>query len=345
MKKIIIVLTLLGLLVLGVSAQTIDFSTYQGAFQDFADAVAGSLPFNASIGLDWAPSYLGQLPHFGVGLVAGASGIPYEAVAPVLDALSITLPSEMDFTKEYGVPFPAAALNARLGGIGLPFDVGVKAGFIPDKVKAMLPFGVDFLMLGGDLRVPLVKDRGLIPGISVGGGYTYLRGGVTMPDAMAGQSVDISQVMDPMAAPDTYVLSFTDPDVNFNWQAHVIEAKAQISKNLFIITPYAGIGAAYGISKAGGGLQSSVDYTRPGYTGAIQQQHIDEIKAAFASAGYEAPEISAGGFLLNSAVQGWSVRAYGGLSLNLLLVRLDLTGGYNLLNQAYSLSANARIQL
>ena len=39
------------------------------------------------------------------------------------------------------------------------------------------------------------------------------------------------------------------------------------------------------------------------------------------------------------------MRAYGGLSLNLFLLKLDLTGGYNFLSESYSLAANARIQL
>ena len=94
-------------------------------------------------------------------------------------------------------------------------------------------------MLGGDVRYAVLKGKGLLPALSVGVGYTYLRGGVTMEDAIAGQGVDITQVMDSGAPADTYVLSFTNPDVNFNWQAHVIEAKVQVSKNLFIITPYA----------------------------------------------------------------------------------------------------------
>ena len=77
----------------------------------------------------------------------------------------------------------------------------------------------------------------------------------------------------------------------------------------------------------------------------ITQADIEAIKAAFAAAGYDAPEISADGFLVSSGVEGWSVRAFGGLSFNLLVLKLDLTGGYNFLSDSLSLAANARIQL
>ena len=77
----------------------------------------------------------------------------------------------------------------------LPFNVGFKAGFIPENAKVLLPFPVDYLMLGGDVRYAVLKGKGLLPALSVGAGYTYLRGGVTMPEAIAGgETVDLEPV-------------------------------------------------------------------------------------------------------------------------------------------------------
>ena len=66
--------------------------------------MAEALPFNATIGLDWSSAYLGQFPHFGVGVTAGASTLPYEAVEQTFQALSITLPSELDQFRSFGAP-------------------------------------------------------------------------------------------------------------------------------------------------------------------------------------------------------------------------------------------------
>ncbi len=342
MRRSILVVVLLALVALSLSAQSWSFDVYKDSFQAFSDAVAEALPFNATIGLDWSSAYVGQLPHFGIGLTAGASSLPYEAVKTTFSDLDIALPSELEQLKDYGVPFPAAALNARLGGFFLPFDIGFKAGFIPPEALSFLPYPMDYLMLGGDVRVPLLKGKGLLPALSVGAGYTYLRGSVAVPDAIAGGSVNMTDFMNNMGYSGSWNIGVTDPDVAFAWQTHVIEAKAQVSKSLFIITPYLGIGAAYGISQAGGGL-TGAEVTRNGSP--ISAQDIADIQAAFADAGYEAPEISAEGFLLSSGVRGWAVRAFGGLSFNLLILKLDLTGGYNFTSDSYSLAANARIQI
>jgi hypothetical protein len=349
MRKILLLAALLSLLTLSVSAQEIDIADYQAAFQAFADDVAESLPFNASIGLGWSSAYIGQFPHFGIGLTAGATTLPYEAVQAVFDALTLTLPDELESLESIGLPFPAVALDARLGGIGLPFDLGFKVGFLPDKAKLLLPFPLDYLMIGGDVRLPLLKGKGLLPAISVGVGYTYLRGGITMEDVFGGdKDVDISAVMGD--ADNTDYLRFTSPDVGFNWQAQVVEARVQVSKSLIIITPYLGAGLSYGFSKAGGGLATAVQYSNDGGPSGtfhdITPAEIAAIEDAFAGAsGYEVPDLTASGFLFDSAANGLAVRAYGGLSLNILLLKLDLSGGYNFTSGSYSLAANVRIQL
>ncbi|HUX22859.1 MAG TPA: hypothetical protein VMW69_16605, partial [Spirochaetia bacterium] len=73
MKKIFGVLALSVLVGTGAFAQTApSFSSVQTSFQSFADDVASSLPYASTIGLNWSWSYIGKLPHFGVGLAGGA---------------------------------------------------------------------------------------------------------------------------------------------------------------------------------------------------------------------------------------------------------------------------------
>jgi hypothetical protein len=278
MKRVLIVLGMLLFAAAGLSAQTYD--EFEGYFQTFADEVANSLPISASVGGNWSPAHIGQFPHFGVGLSLGGMFLPYEAVKPVVDNLGFesSIPEAL---KTYGVPFPAIAVDARLGGFILPFDVGVKFGFIPEKAKTLFSDEVtaDYVLAGADVRLRLTEGRGLLPTISAGAGYNYLRGTIGINDVSSGETIDITDVMNlyyPAQPPDTYKLTISDPDLVFNMNTHTIQAKAQASWDLALLTPHIGFGAAYGISSAGGGLFSALTYDG-GATGVTFAQ----VQAAF----------------------------------------------------------------
>ncbi len=196
MKRWILVLCLVVAAAAFLPAQ-VDLAVYQGAFQEFAEAAVGSLASTATSGLAWSPAHIGQFPHLGLGLTVGAAMMPYEAVAPVLVMLGVTLPAELDFMETYGVPLPAAAIDARLGGIGIPFDIGLKIGFIPDQVKAMMgDVQADYFIAGGDFRYAILQDKGMVPGLSVGVGYSYLKGGVQVAGLLGGTTeIDITDLM------------------------------------------------------------------------------------------------------------------------------------------------------
>ena len=216
MRKILIVLVVLVVFTFSVHAQAYTWGDFDTAFSDFATGVAGSLPMNAQVGLNWSPAYIGKFPHFGIGSTLGFSTIPYSAMKPVLDRFNITIPSNMEFLQTLGIPFPAWAIDARLGGFVLPFDIGLKFGFIPEALKdKLVNFTLDYLMIGGDVRYQLVKERFIVPAISVGLGYTYLRGGVGIPDLMSGAQT--------YYLPPPFALNYltvTSPSVNFHWQTH-----------------------------------------------------------------------------------------------------------------------------
>ena len=341
MKKIIITFSLMVMMVF--SLQALDFSVYEGGFEDFAAEVAKSLPFNAAIGLNWSDAYIGSFPHFGVGITVGVTAISYDAMKPVFDTLGASLGSEMDFLETWGAPFPAYTVEARVGGLILPFDVGVKFGVLPDDVKVLMPFNMDYLMVGGDVRYRVVKSRGLLPEVSFGVGYTMLNGGVTLPGVLGGdQLIDLG--IDTGGGGDWVKL--TDPALAFNWQSHVIDFKIQASKKLFIITPHVGLGLAYGTSSAGGGAETDVWYSSNNgvsYT-PITQSQIDAIIAAFTALGQTPPDLTTGGLLVESDTKGWAMRAFGGLSVNLFMLKVDLSGMYNFTSKSLGAALNARIQ-
>jgi len=336
MKRLLIVAALLLALTGGLWAQTVDYSVFQSSFQDFADGVATTLPITASIGLNWSPAYIGQFPHFGVGVSLGGMFLPYESMQPIVSALNVesSIPQEL---KTYGLPFPTIAVGARLGGFIFPFDLGFKFGMIPEQAKGLFSENVtaDYFLIGGDVRFPLLKGHGLLPTLSVGGGYTFLRGNIGIVDISSGETIDISPVMIAAGYGGGHTLTITDPDLVFSWDTHTIEAKAQASWNLLLFTPHLGIGAAYGISNAGGGLFSTLAYGGP--------NDLDTVKSVFASAGYPIP--TAQGIEIVSAANGWSFWVYGGTAINIFFLKLDLSAMYNFIGGGWGASANVRVQL
>ena len=341
MKRVLIVLGILIFAAAGLSAQVVDYDDFAAYFQTFADEVANSLPITASVGGNWSPAYIGQFPHFGVGVSLGGMFLPYEAVEPVVDGLDLasSIPEEL---KTYGVPFPAIAVDARLGGFILPFDIGVKFGFIPEDAKELFSDKVtaDYLLAGADVRLRLIEGRGILPTLSAGAGYNYMQGNIGINDVSSGETINIDSVMNQVygaGATSGAELTITDPDLVFLWETHTIQAKAQASWDLALLTPHLGFGAAHGFSSAGGGLYSSLAYNGAG------SYDLADVQYAFDQLGYPIP--TAEGIEVSSDADGWSFWVYGGTAINIVFLSIDLSAMYNFLSGAYGASANVRIQL
>jgi hypothetical protein len=349
MKRILIVVVILLVVGFGAFAQSFSFDTFQTGFQSFADAVANTLPFNASVGLNWSDAYIGQLlavpPHFGVGVTVGATTIPTESISGVLTALNISLPAEVDQFTAYGIPIPAYTVDGRIGGFLLPFDIGVKVGYIPTgfiEQQLGVPIDVDYLLVGADVRFALLQENIILPSISIGAGYTFMKGAVSVPGVFGG-NIDITSITP--GDGHTYALSLTDPALKFTWATNVIDLKVQVSKSLLIVTPYLGAGASYGISSAGGGVTSTLQMSVDGGPAAAPTQaQIDAITAYLESQSLTA-DLSSQGFLVQAAANGWSFRAFGGISLNILIVKLDLGAMYNFTSGSYGATLGLRVQL
>ena len=351
----ILILTIVALLFAPVAliAQTtdIDFADLEADIQSFADGVASSLPLNASVGLNWSDAYIGQFPHFGVGLTVGASTIPFDAAEPLLVGLGLTdLANNPDLAPllQFGMPLPAYAIEARIGGLIIPFDVGIKVGIMPPdwspgdafpNVAALQNFELDYMNLGFDVRMPVVEERGFIPEISIGGGYNYLRANIGFAGILGGD-LNIGTFPNPNPLLPDYTISMADPTVNYEWSANVIDLKAQVSKGLLFFRPYAGLGASVGFGRAGSGFESELI--------GITAEEIALINEAAELLGSDAviPELSGTSFYLSAPMTGgWSFRAFGGVSINLLIVKLDINAMYDFIAGNYGATVGLRVQL
>jgi hypothetical protein len=256
--------------------------------------------------------------------------------------------AELGLPFAVGVPFPVAIAEARIGGFLLPFDVGVKYGYIPDQVPLidLLPAGmsVDYEAFGVDVRLRLIEERTLLPELSVGGGFNYLRGGIGLESA-ADYTIDGLEVPNPSDPDNPYVfdLGLASPVVGFNWETAVFDVKAQLSKRLlYFFTPYVGAGVTIGSADAGGGLQSELTLTPDPSTYGLTFDDINELLAA---TGADAlPMLDENGFSIASEMAGYAARAFAGLSLNLLFIRADATVLYEIASRTIGASVNVRLQ-
>ena len=326
MKSKLLTVAMMALLLIfaaaALPAQDITSDEFKQAFQDFADDMASSLPLTSTIGNNTADAYIGQLlrvpPNIGLGLTVGAATIPYATVESLFKELNLEVPSEIKDFQTLGVPNPAYTIDARVGGFVLPFDFGLKFGTLGSGGLNAGDLEMDYLLAGGDIRYALMEQSVLRPNISIGVGYNYMRGRIVVPDAIAGTyQIDIEGggTADLSGGADAYL----------EWQTNVIDVKAQISKSFIILTPYAGVGAAYGVSSAGGGLIGNVNNTEQ-----LKEAGID----------VDGKEVG-----VSSDVSGWSLRAFGGTSVNILLLRLDLGLGYDIVGENFVGTVGARFQL
>ena len=317
----------------------VNYSTFQSGFNEFAQDLANGAPFNSSIGLGWSQAYIGQFPHFGLGVTAGVTTISAGAIQTLADAMGVTLPSNFSYASKYGLPLPGYTIDARIGGFVLPFDIGLKLGYIPPGTFPTVD--VNYLLFGVDFRYGLLKDQGFSPALSVGLGYNHMKASVAVPGFLGGP-VTIAQVYNPSDS-SNHTLSLANPDFGLDWSTNVVELKAQISKKLIFITPYLGVGAALSFgSSASGSVTSQLKYDG----NPITPQQIADITAYYKSQGQTPPDLSSLG-ISASAKNGAALafRAFGGVSLNLFILYLDLGGGYDFSTGSFGVSLNARIAL
>jgi len=340
MKRIILVLAALSLLAVGASAQPVQLTDFQAAFQTFADDMAGVLAANSTVGNVWSQAYLGGFPRFGAGLAVGANFVPADSAEPLFAEAGAPLPSELS---NLGIPLPAAALSFKIGLPFLNMDVGVKGGLIPDSAAtALASNGVEatYETMGVNVRYALLKDRLVIPAVSIGASWNYIKGSAKTGLGLGTQDFEYTVSGSP-GYDGVYTITVTDPDVDLQWEANTFDFTLQVSKNLLIFTPYAGAGFTIGRTAVDGGMAASVDV----YQGATLLDPVadaDVINALEQAAGVS---ISDQGFLVNAESNSPTIRIYGGTSINILVLKLDFMASYVPASKSLGAQVMARIQL
>ena len=332
MKRLAVVMLVLAVVSGGtVFAQTdiAGLEEFEGAFSGFSEEFAKSLPMHSTIGLNWSDAYVGQLlpvPSFGVGITAGATEIPLSVFEDLSSDLATT-GGDLGDLPSVGILLPGYAFDARVGGLVLPFDVGLKFGTIGSLELGDVE--AEYTNFGVDVRYA-VLDGGVLPKVSVGVGYNYLAGRVATPLGFGNTTLASVDAADG----NSYDVVLSDPQLDFDWTANVFDVKAQVSKSFLIVEPHFGLGADFGSAETNTGLTSdvSIDGAPSGIT-------VDDLESV---AGVT---IGDQGISLGSDVSTFSLRAFGGMSLNLTVLRFDLGVMYNLTSGSLGGTLGARFQI
>ena len=305
-------------------SQMNELEDLQDTVKSFSEAMAKSLPFYSTIGLNWSDAHIGQLlgmpPRFGFGFSAGATTMDIDSIKGLLNQFG----NFEELPELSGFPLPGYAIEARIGGIILPFDIGLKFGYLNMDIETV---NIDYMLFGGDFRYSLLDFRFLR--FSVGVGFNHLKGGVSTTLSEIGERFSFYD------GTNFRTLEMSDPEIGLNWETSTLEFKAQISFPLFIITPYAGMGINYAWSKSGYNVSSRITVDGGPITaeiaGILREIGITGIRDT--------------GFESIIETSDWNMRLFGGLSLNLFVIKLDMTAMYNIRDNGLGATVGLRFQL
>ena len=132
-------------------------------------------------------------------------------------------------------------------------SAGIKAGdtsSYSDLDGLKLGYGgfsgsLNFFTLGIDLRYAILEDGLLFPGLSVGAGYVVSKGAVSVSGSDSSTTSRIKNSV--------------DAAIDVAYVTHTMYLQAQLSKKIFIITPF--VGARLLFSKSENAYAWSVNYT------------------------------------------------------------------------------------
>jgi hypothetical protein len=323
--------------------KNLDFLSLQQSFSEMSEELGRELTFNSTLGLNWSDAYIGKLSdkpsRFGVGISAGGTSFKPESKLAFLDSLGLNFNNT--FLKEYiYLPIPNGVVEARIGGLGLPFDIGLKAMMLPLTFEANgYTMRMDHIFAGADLRYALLDGKGWLPKISIAAGFNYMKNNTETTSA------DTLVYSFRHGSPKRqYRISIEQPKTYFEMENKTIDAKIQISKKFLIFTPYIGMGASYGWSTIGYGIHNTVKFDRGGGYHTINAEDAGTINQFLNQAGLNPMNIDKNGFASEISRTNYTLRAFGGLSLNLSALYLDITGLYSILDKNFGLNIGIRLQ-
>ncbi|HAZ95810.1 hypothetical protein [uncultured Treponema sp.] len=287
------------------------FTVAENGLNDFCDDLADVIPNSQTQQNVYAEAWIGKIfPgfHFGAGVNAGVSALDVSTLKDAALALGVDDVKDINDT----LVFPTITVDARLGGIILPFDIGITAMSIDtSKIgavdEAIDPVAIDFFTLGADIRYAIFQGGFMRPKWSVGAGFYYTKGGVDVDDDSAKASLDFKST--------TFMVN------------------TQASIKLLCLVPFIGGRALFS--------KTSVDWKVNADWASIIAEESDTYYDGVADA-------LKWGILPSSfsgSSSGFSVypQVFGGIGLDLLFLNLTVSGSYDIASKIPSAAVSVRV--
>lgn len=282
-------------------------------------------------------------PHFAVGINGGITLVKSEFITDSVDKLSSSI-SEMltalsaldtslegslsglnfDINLPDSLPYPAASVSARVGGVILPFDVGLWAvttgNIFKDKSFGKGPtLDFAYTQFGADLRYAILKGDGLFPKFTIGGGYQFVNQDIGLNFT---KDFEISQNYEEAQFRGSANVT---TDANLKINTHTFFGELQVSKTLLIFTPYVGLKAFFTTADC------EYDWKYDTYA---QGQHVDALS-----------DSGKNSYRHTISDVGIGSQIFGGLGLNLAFFQTSFNASYNLNSKHFSASLGTNFKL
>lgn len=336
MKKIILLclsLTLFSILYAAEinTVQLPDRETINSDLNEFTTNYIKSAPSSLLNQDLWADGYIGQLldipPHLGGGVSTGIASIKMNSLIGAIKELDcFNILDNLDENKNFILPTFTADL--KIGGIGFPFDLGVHGMVIqPNELtyQDKLSLLVDFSTVGASLRIPIIKQGLVLPCISIGVGYDYVKSNL---------STSIN-----------YNTDYSGQQINLNmgigagYELQTITLTAQVSKKILFITPFGGIRGSISSYKRNWDWTYSV-------SGEGDAADIAELLGAETSISDKNEYSDSDWSKFNFDDTGiYTAQVYAGIGLDFLLVgQFSITGSYDIVNKIWGAGASLKVK-
>lgn len=289
------------------------------AIENVIDNYINILPENSSLLGVQPEAYIGKLfpsvpPHFTAGISVsgtfldtsflsdGMKDVSRAITGALSDATGDTISISLNVPER--IPYPAASVSARIGGIVLPFDIGLHAVTTVGGMFDSMDFGdanvsSDYTTLGADIRCRVYEESLFIPQISLGGGYLYSKHTLAL-------GAENNYILKNSGAAEAANLA-TQFDMSV--ATHTIFVQIQASKKIAVLTPFIGLRALF--------TKADCEY------GWQYETKIDGEKNGYPS--------DRGGreYTVDFSDTGLNTQVFGGIGLQIALFQLGLTVSYN----------------
>lgn len=345
-------------LLLSGSAFALDSTKISDGLNDFAKQLLVVVPESSTQQNVWADAYIGKVfpsfpPHFGGGITIGVTQLDMTGFKNAADGLisnynSVTQ-SLSSLTSIAGITtnklnfgtipdtffMPTASVDVRIGGIVLPFDIGLCAMMTnpslfsvdlsnPDSITDMsspLTFSAfgydgtfDYLTIGADIRYAVFEGNLVLPTISVGGGYYFTKGEFGASTSSETTIQDAS-------------VQTTTANIDMSFKTQVCFLQVQASKSFAIVTVYGGLR---------GILSNSTDSWAWSYAtknNTLAALSASEKDSGTVASGSEPSSVYQDGKWDFSAIQP---QLYGGVGFNFLVFQTALGACWDMRNMLWS---------